>query len=289
MHLAAVEAALAGGAYADYVGRAASIGSARHIWEHGFQRVAAAAATLVREATALGAVVAENATLADLRRLFDGCAVVTVVAHWRGAEIGAADLRLETEVLIDRLERERSLTAELIRAGLPPDWKNRILRVDGSAAQASLLAETLDRRMRHAPYIVPAPDGVEWHMDEATLYHANRAALDAWWPQALAAGNRLELADALHAPERVAASVPPPWSGIADLSNCQSAQLIESIKQARPDRIVIANERETNPLRRMALLCVIYEALAKAPCNYAQVRIALSEAMVTNAGSERRR
>jgi hypothetical protein len=278
MDLTAIERAISGGSYADYVGRAGSIKSANSIWEHGFQRVAAAAAALAHDAAALGALVETNATLADLRRLFDRCTVVTIVAHWRGAEIDASDIRLDPRLIADRLEVERSPTADLIRAGLAPEWKAKIVDAGSGAVQTSLLAETLDRRMRRAPQIVPTTQ--EWHMDAATLHHANRAALDDWWPQAFAPGCRLELADGLHPPTSISACVPAAWSGVADLSNCQSAQLIDRIKQARADRLVIANERGTNPLRRMALIRVIYEYLAKHRRNYAEVRIALAEAMM---------
>src|SRR5262245_61445890 len=107
MDFAALERALEGGRYVDYVGRAASFGSPRRIWEHGFDKVAKAAAGLVDEAGRLGVVVAVDAGLDDLGRLFEHCAVVTVVAHWRGAEIDTADIRLPPEAIVDRVEREQ--------------------------------------------------------------------------------------------------------------------------------------------------------------------------------------
>jgi len=281
MDFAAIECAMAGGAYADYVGRAISLGSARDVWERGFGKVAAAAAALVSEASALGVTVASNAELEDMQRLFACCSVVTVVAHWRGPELEAADIRVDPVSLIVRLERDDSQTGALIRKGLPPDWKTAVSRAVGGTALTSALAEVLDRRMRREPCLIAAPTGLYWDMDEATLRHANRSALDAWWPDAFVPGNQLELADGLHAPKEIAACVPTAWSGVADLSNCQSAQLIEAIKQARGDRIVIANERQTNPLRRMALLRVTYELLANGRHNYAEARIALSEAMTS--------
>jgi hypothetical protein len=288
MNFAAVESAISGGAYSDYIGRAASLGSAQRIWEHGFHKVAAAATWLVTEAGRLGVIVVTDAALEDIRALFCRCTVVTIVAHWRGPEIASADIRLAPELIIDRLQHEDSRTAGLIRAGLAPEWGTRILLLNGVTARKSRLAELLDRRMRQQPHLVPPPQGVEWHMDSATLRHENRAALDEWWPEAFAPGNRLELADGLHAVQTIASCVPPAWAGIADLSNCQSAQAMDGIKQGRPDRIVIANERETNPLRRMALLCVVYDLLAKRMLNYAEARIALSEAMLARAACGRR-
>lgn len=289
MDFAAVEAALHGGPWADYVGRAASLGSATRVWEHGFDQVAAAAASLAGEARHIGVVVATNATLADLRALFDACMVVTVIAHWRGPEIATQDIKIDPQSIIERLATERSPTANLIRTGLPPHWSETIARAASGSARRSRLAETLDIRMRIEPAIVPPPDGMTWHMDAITLRHSNRAALDAWWPDAFAAGNRLELADGLQPSDRVASVVPDAWTGIADLSNCQSAQLIDSIKQGRSDRIVVANERETSPLRRMALVSVVYDLLANQPRNYAEVRIALAEALTHEAVAHARR
>lgn len=283
MDFCAVEAATRGGPYADYVARAASFGSPRQIWAQGFEKVSASAQALASEARELGAVVVADATLHDLRGLFSTCTVVTIVAHWRGPALDASDIRIDPQLFIDRLDREDSETADLIRAGLPPGWQAQVLKATGIAAQTSRLAELLDKRMRRKPYLVPPHDGIEWHLEPATLRHANRDALDAWWPEALACGNRLELSDGLHSAQSIAACVPEDWSGIADLSNCQSAQLIESIKQAREDRIVIANERETNPLSRMALLCVVYEMLAKNPYNYVERRIAMGGALADGA------
>ena len=263
MNFAAVENACRGGAYSDYIGRAAWLGSAQCIWERGFQKVAVAATRLATDARKLGVIVAINATLEDVRALFVGCAVVTIVAHWRGPEIAGEDIRLTPELLIDRVLHENSPTAKLLRNGLALDWRRTISQNDSMVARKSRLAELLDRRMRNEPYLVPARAATKWHLDNASLRHRNRAALDDWWPEAFVPGNRLELADGLHAPQAIIGCVPAAWAGITDLSNCQSAQLIDDIKRKRPDCIVIANERETNPLSCIAVLCAVYDLLAK--------------------------
>ena len=85
-----------------------------------------------------------------------------------------------------------------------------------------------------------------------------------------------ELADGLHSPGGIAAVVPQGWSGIADFSSCQSAQLVDIIKDDRADRIVISNERETSPIRRFGVLLATYELLASSPRNYAGVRMQIA-------------
>ena len=113
-------------------------------------------------------------------------------------------------------------------------------------------------------------------MDAASLRHINRAALDAWWPEAFRGANRLELADGLHSAGGIGAIVPPRWSGIADFSSCQSAQLVDVIKDDSADRMVISNERETSPIRRFGVLLATYEVLAASPRNYADVRMQIA-------------
>src|SRR5262249_47722059 len=159
--------------------------------------------------------------------------------------IALRDLRLEPPAIAERIATDAAQTAALLRQGLPARWHDTLEAVSPGRVRASRLAELLDTRLRQPPPLRLPPDGTTWEMDQSTVQHFNRSELDAWWPEAFIPGNRLELADGLHPPEVIAAWVPSAWTGVADLSSCQSSQLIEQIKQGRPDRIVVANERET--------------------------------------------
>jgi hypothetical protein len=274
-----IQKALTGGAYADYVGRGSLWGNASELWTNSFGVVAKAARALAGEASDLGVQVRENATLSDLADLFERHSVVTVVAHWRGPQISKLDIVKEPAAIICRLAEEASDLAFRLRAGFVPDWRKRLDDLQTESACRSRLAELLNERMLRTPPLATPPRGTEWHMDQITLRHQNRAALDTWWPEAFKAGNRLELADGLHAAEAISAVVPERWRGIADLSNCQSAQMIDKIKQFRCDRLVIANERETNPLSRITLLRVVYNLLLHNKVNYVDARSELAARM----------
>jgi hypothetical protein len=276
---AAVQGALEGGPYTDYVCRGATRGNAAILWHEGFSAVAAAARALADGADKLGVMVEENATLQALARAFSVRSVITVVGHWRGSQISKQDILGAPEKISQRIAEDQSELPLRLRGGLAPNWRDRLLKADTDAARRSKLAELLDLRLSQEPCLRPPPPGTEWHMDLITLRHENRAALDAWWPEAFSAGNKLELADGLHAPKEIAAIVPERWGGIIDLSNCQSAQLIDVVKRHREDRIVIANERETNPARRLGLLLVVYELLAKSKINYVDARVELAAKM----------
>lgn len=270
-----IAAALAGGRYSDYVGRSAALGAER-LWQNGLARLAEGIELLAGVARAQGVRVAIHATGSDITRLFETCRVVTVLAHWRGPEIAPRDLRVPPRELASRIADDTSGIGVLFRQGLAQGWQRTLDSALDDRVATSRLAELLDARMQALPALGPPPAGTSWVMDEITLRHFNRDCLEAWWPEALVPGNRLELSDGRFTPRRIADLVPDAWNGIADFSSCQSAQLIDWIKQARADRIVVANERETSPMLRMAVLHAVYELLAGAPLNYADVRRAIS-------------
>lgn len=274
--LTAVEQALVGGPYADYIGPSAGRGGASALWANSFRAVATAAEALAGSAGQRGVRVIENATLGDLAGLFQTCRVVTVVAHWRGPEFSKDDVIAGPEEIIDRLVHDHGELPTRLRAGFQGSWRNWLSASASDEIRRSRLAELLNTRLAQGPILLAPPPGTEWHMDLITLRHENRAALDAWWPTAFRPGNRLELADGLHSAQSVSSTVPPWWDGIADFSNCRSAQLADLVKQNSPDRIVIANEHETKALSRIALLSVVYDLLSSGAGNYAAMRVALA-------------
>jgi hypothetical protein len=276
MTLASVQSALNGGAYSDYVGRGAARGNALALWQDAFRAVASTALSLSRQAAALGVMVIEDATLVDLGYIFSSRSVATIVAHWRGPQITRDDIIADPDTIAHRLAEEESDFACLFREGYLTSSFDRIRKSNSDSIKRSRLAESIDQRLSRYPALVRPPAGTEWSLDRPTLRHVNRSTLDNWAPQSFRPGNKLELSDGLHGAEAIAAAVPEGWSGVADLSNCQSAQLIQLIKRNRSDRIVIANEYDTNPIRRMALLSTVYGILSKGRTNYVDARNAIA-------------
>jgi hypothetical protein len=272
MTLASVQSALDGGAYSDYVGRGATRGDGLVLWQDAFRAVAGTALSLSRQAAALGVMVIEDATLADLDYGFSSRSVVTIVAHWRGPQITKDDVIAEPATIAHRLGEEDTDFACLFREGRPTSPFDWISKSNSDSINRARLAEKINQRLSLYPALVRPPAGTEWSLDWTTSRHVNRAAFDNWAPQSFRPGNKLELSDGLHGPDDVAAAAPTGWSGVADLSNCQSAQLIQLIKRNRGDRIVIANEYDTNPIRRMALLSAVYGVLSKGRTNYVDAR-----------------
>lgn len=270
-----VEAALTGGRYSDYVGRSGQR-SAVDIWHGGLARVAAGMKSLADHARSRGVRVIEHAAREHLTSLFEECDVVTVVAHWRGPDLTPADLRCGTLSFARRVADDPSVTAGLLREGLPPNWERTLHDLPSDHMRSSRLAEMLDLRLAREPALVPPVAGTSWSMNATTRRHFNRACLDAWAQDAIVPGNRLELADGLHSADEIGSCIPTRWRGIADFSNCQSAQLIDAIKRDDPERLVVANERETNPLLRFAVLHVVYDMVAETRANYADARIAVA-------------
>ena len=267
-----VVAALHGGAYCDYVGRGRFVGSAQELWDECLAAVADTAKDLAGLAKSLGVQVVLSARLRDLKSLFSTCVVVTVVAHWRGPELTADDLLIAPEEIAQRIVSEESEFARLLRAGFPKDITGELETLSEERQRKSRLAEALDRRLRLRPPLLPRLAVGYWHLDPVTLYHSNRKAIERWAQDAFAQASRLEFADGLFSPDEIARVVPSDWAGIADFSSCQSAQLADAIKDDRVDRVLITNERETNPIRRMIVLSAVYETLDTGQYNYLSAR-----------------
>ncbi|MCA1472774.1 hypothetical protein I6F09_33525 [Bradyrhizobium sp. IC3195] len=277
----AIQSALGGGPYADYVSRGLLWGNVLELWESTFKGVASAANALAVEARNIGISVTEDATLADLHASFEGFRIITIVAHWRGPTLSKEDIALPPSLIANRLCEDQDEFSALFRIGMAPDWTTRLATSGSEDIRRSRLAELLNTRLSRPPPLAPSPQATQWHMDFTTLYHFNRAALDHWWPDAIRAGNRLELFDGLHSAEDIGGTVPNSWAGVADLSNCQSAQLISIVKCYRHDRVVIANELETDPVSRMAALQGVYRLVAQG-WDYVEARRRLAELIRSN-------
>ncbi|MGJ4887244.1 hypothetical protein ACQR1Y_03595 [Bradyrhizobium sp. HKCCYLRH3099] len=284
--LDAIQNAFEGNAYADYVGRGRLWGNASELWERTFESVANAANSLAAEARHLGVWVTEDATLESARDVFNEFPIVTVVAHWRGPAFSKDDILLATPIVTKRLLEASDHVATHFRTSMPSHWVEKLR--GSEEVRRSRLAELIDKRLRGLPALTPPPDGAQWHMDASTIHHFNRAALDDWWPEAFRAGNRLELADGLHSAIDIGNVVSDLWTGVADLSNCQSAQIISAIKRYRPDRIVIANELETDPISRMAALRITYDLVARG-WDYVEARHRLADVILQHEREETRR
>ena len=126
-----------------------------------FEPVAETAALLAKAARAVGVTVVADSTLDDLSGLFHGADVVTVVAHWRGAAVGPADILLEPVQIAARMQQEDSPFCALLQAGMPDGWHDMIASSPAGRIRVSRFAELIDARLSSEPILVASPEGID--------------------------------------------------------------------------------------------------------------------------------
>ena len=281
LDFSAIKAAFEGGAYQDYVARSVMRGRAEDLWEKTFAAVAKSARKLIDNGRGHGVRVVENGTIRDVEAAFESRTTVTIIAHWRGTPVTIDDIRAPVEQIVDLIDRDVSAFGHRLRAGMPERWREPIANGVSERGRVSRLAEVLNARIGRRPELAPNSWAIEQYTDEPTLKYLNRQRLDSEWAGLIKPGNRLELADGLHSCDRLVAAVAPSWSGVADFSNCQSAQLIDQIKCGRSDRNVIGNINDTNPISRMLVIDGVYKLMARYELNYIDAREAIAQGLAT--------
>jgi hypothetical protein len=190
--------------------------------------------------------VSYRTSLSDLALLLREYAAVTLATHCRL-------MPFQTEDILDPLGFER-----VIRSRVPhDDLECQVLRALNEAiekARQSLFAERDPRQCvtaglnslvsrAHAWYErdmaerAPAGDTVG-----AISHRLTRAELEYRFPEFLAAGRCVELGDGLCTIPALAKAIPEGFTGILDLSLCNSAILERSIKTARPKCLLVINQ-----------------------------------------------
>jgi hypothetical protein len=275
-----IEQALAGANRRDYLSGAESIDL---IWEQ--QRPAAEAiCELAARAKELGVKVVEYATLKDVGLLFGTRRVVTILAHWRGANLAQADLKLESGQIISRLVEAADPVALALRESISQARLQEIAGIAGEHGRQREVANILNKVLKEAPLpgAVPVlPAGVEYVTDSYTKHTKNRQVLDAWWPEAFTRGNCLELEDGLFPASVVGSIVPQDWTGTFDLSNCYSSQLAGAIKNGRGDRRSIANDEQVDARGRSPVLVATYELLSSGGWSYEGARMMVARGLLS--------
>lgn len=239
---------------------------AERVWAEDGLPLAELCRELLRLAEDLGVATVESTKLADLSGLFHNREVVTLVAHWRGAALVAADFVEEPRALIAAIRSGRDpLCCDLARR-LPSERIDYVLSLPGPRQHselAELVNETVIRSDRALPGVVESRGNLPVAIDELSLRSRQRARLDGAFPSLLRPGNRLELRDGLRTPGEIAACVPNAWGGYIDFAICQSAHLAHEIKKGRAERHVITNLHEVVPDVRLRIQKELYRRLAR--------------------------
>jgi hypothetical protein len=228
-------------------------------------------------AESYGVRVVREARLSDVTDTFsDFPAVVTIVAHWRGADLAGRDIRGEPKEIVERIanalsgQTARNAVSELL-GGFQANLSAVLAHEDRDERRsffAKLLNEQILESNRLLPFFLP-PVGVETTVvSDLWLRTWNRDFLDACAGGLILPGNRLELRDGLHDTRAIAACVPEAWSGQVDLTVCHSALLGQVIKDGRSDRRFALRKKPVDILLSLTVLLLLYRDIGTGSHNY---------------------
>ena len=253
--------------------------SARKAWEgpNGYSRIAEALKRFLDHAGNLGATIKTDAALPDLTEASASHSTVIVIGHWKGAFFSRHDFNGDLSLLRTRLLQTDSPVGAALEAAIydterTPSPSRLLQKLNGIIAneefRRKLLAENAQRIADGSPVLKTA---------------MCRDMIDGVLSPLVRPGNRLELADGLHAPGEVAAALAAGFDGDVDLTACHSTVLAQAIKLIIPDGpTILSNESELLPTARLILIDEALRAWAAYGGRYAQHRLGLEAQLVSS-------
>jgi hypothetical protein len=247
-------------------------------WEVYEDREAILAEAVCREAERQGVRVCRDARLADLTDLLNRFPVVTLVAHWRFAPVEPEDIsdapRLlelllspETEARWAIRRAFETLDSQLLQAKTAAllsddELRQRVAEVIRTAAsEAERLYWDDDASRRFNPQQMP--DGLQ---DRLT-----RREFEQAFPDCIAPARGVEFSDGMFTVPELVEAVPQDFTGLLDLTVCNSVILANSIRHRRPNCLVAANRRPAELRARIYLYGLEVSLLAKQPMPFIEV------------------
>lgn len=223
------------------------------------------------EAAALGVTVVRNATLDVLPALFDRCEVITLVAHWRDANLRGDDFLVDPSDFAMRVRTGADELSRVLAARLNGRELSAALSRTERQSRARAMAELIDKAVINSDQPFPGclPPG-RVLIDLPSLQARHRDMLDSTFPEMLRPGNRIELRDGLHGLQAIAAAARSGWAGIIDLAICQSVHAAHAIKNGRTEVRVIFNKNPVVLPVRIRMILELYVRLAEGGRNYAK-------------------
>ena len=220
------------------------------------------------EARGHGVKVVYDAALSDFSEQILRARVITLVAHWRSAWFRKAELenagnlkssqgqQLEKTVHVSLTlpagEIARRLN-EFLLEGLEPAAKEALI----AQAQSPEMPDELD-------------EGPQWGALTRGIraIHQKRVELEKLAPLFFNGGSAVEFADRMCSVEEVVHAVPAEFSGVMDLTICNSILLGEDIRRKCAHSVVMMNAAESSLAFRMALYRQVIRTLAKKPQSF---------------------
>jgi len=227
-----------------------------------------------------GSLVLRRATLADLSDLAQRYSVVAVCAHFKMTDVRAADLVDPARCLEIVRERASAVAEKLYHQAqqMVPDLMREppLQRWELAGRLAPFLQTCVERT--HA-YVAAPPSVVRVSPPADLGAGLHRVHLEQCFGSAMRAASCVEMFDRLHTFPAFQSAIPADFSGVLDLSMCNSFMVAEDLKRSRPSSLVVENRFLAAPDVRLARYALVMRELARSRSRYTDALLRVHRAM----------
>jgi hypothetical protein len=258
------------------------------VWDACYAPLARWAGRIGDQVERLGVTVHRALRLADLTGLLARFKVVTLVAHWRCPPVVAADIRDPGELM--RLARS-ARPGEFVREAVKEWFGRRCPELLDPDALRRLPPESVRDRVacQLDGLVAPAHAAIGRHAHEGggengearprpreaeAVAHTPCGTLtrvdleQSFPPEALAPGRAVEFRDGLRTAAEVTSALPEGFTGVLDLTVCNSMLLGQVVRRGRPHCLVCTNRYLTTTDSRLLLYKLVVTRLAHGPMRF---------------------
>jgi hypothetical protein len=227
--------------------------SDEYYWEVVYGPIARAAERICANAERLGVTVNRATRLADIFTLLGKFKVVTLVTHWRFMKLRPIDV-LDPVGLLSALRAPRTLVGQAVQRSFR-ELRSELLDEDVLCESQEQLrvstVEVLNEIIGAAHGLYQPVEHIGDHKDKVQLAvglshsrpleRLTRAALELSFAGQIESGKAVEFVDGMKTISEVIQQIPITFTGLLDLTICNSVILGEAIKNYRPDCLVAVN------------------------------------------------
>jgi hypothetical protein len=249
--------------------------SEEYYWEMVYQPVASVAERISATAKKLKVTVRCNAGLSDFTELLERFKVVTLISHWRFRRFDLNDL-LDPIGFLGAIRSRKTLIEQAlyrIFVNRDPELLNESIDTEfANLRLLSILNEVIADAHKLYHGDVDESGGNEVYLLSGNpLERLTRTAIELAFPQQIAAAPSIQFADGIKTVREVIDSVPRDFSGLLDLTICNSVILGEAIKNYRSACLIAANRYQAALHVRLGIYMMALRRLSCKPRSYIDV------------------
>jgi hypothetical protein len=253
--------------------------SEEYYWEMVYQPVARVAERICAAAKKLEVAVISNAGLSDFTELLERFKVVTLISHWRFARIEPGDL-LDPFGFLEAVKSRNTLIEQALHRIFVNSDPELLHESIGSELANTRLIRILNEVIADAHKLYHGDDDNELtgtKRNEVYLISANplerltRTAIELAFAKQIAAAPSIQFADGIKTVREVIDSVPAVFSGVLDLTICNSVILGEAIKNYRSACLIAATRYPATLHVRLGIYMLALRMLSSKPRSYIDV------------------